>query len=655
MNKKAKINFLSTAAIFGAFFIFLSINLLSNNIFNGSRIDLTEEKLYTLSSDAKDVVRSLKEPVILKLFYSDQLGKQIPAFGLYSDRVKEILTELKNSSNGNIKIQFYNPEPFSDVEDKAVQYGLQGIPVDQSGEKVYFGMVGINSVDKEEAIPFLQPERENFLEYDITKLVYSLSHTKKRTIGLISSLPLNGGVYNPMTPNQPPSPAWLISDQIKQFFDVKTLDGSLDKIGKDIDLLMIVHPKNLDEQTVFAIDQYVLSGGKTIIFTDPHSEIDLATSARQMGGMAIGAIDSSSNLDKLYKNWGLEFKTNQVAGDLVAAEKVTVGQNQERPVDYPVWLSLNKKNISIDDPITGNISSLKMASVGSFSVKEKANITLEPLIYTSKEAMQIDVDKIKHSPDPKSLVKNFKSENKSLIIAARLHGKVKTAFPNGIPQKSAKDNSNKKDNDTSKSENKEKPQSSFLKQATKPVNVVVVGDVDFLNDIFWARVQNFFGQKVLYPTSNNANFVINAIDNLLGSNSLMQLRGRGLTSRPFTKIIDIKKQAEKKFYQKEEQLKAKLAETEEKLNNLQQGNAKGDDVILTAEQKQAISNFRSEVVKVRKQLRNVQLALRNDITALNQKLTFLNILAMPAIIAIIALILSFVRRKQRNHPKIETN
>lgn len=656
MEKRTMKSFYNSTTLILAVGLFLMVNLVGTLFFTGKKIDLTENNLFTLSSEAKKLASQIDEPIMLRFFYSEELGKQLPGFELYANRVQELLNAFETASQGKLKVQIIHPEPFSEEEDSAVAFGLKGIPVDDSGEQVYFGIVGTNSIDQRQTMAFLQPERENFLEYDLAKMVYDLDHPKKPKVAILSSLPLQGIQPNPQL-GQRGSQPWLIIDQISQFFDVTFYDPTKTKIADDIDLLMVVHPKDFDENTLFEIDQFVLKGGNTIIFVDPHSEIDAATSAQ--GGFGIPFGPTNSGLEKLFDQWGVELVSQKVVGDLKAAQKVSFGGQggQPKSASYVAWLGLDKKNLDEAHPITGNLSNIKMASAGAFKVKDKdAKTSIEPLIFSSKESMLIDADKVKVNPDPIELLNGFKKSDKEQVIAGLVKGKFKTAFPNGVKQEEKAENSeSKQPNKETKNEQDTQTSKPVIKESQKPASLILVADVDFLNEVFWAQVQDFFGQKVLYPTASNANFVINALDNLSGNETLSNLRSRGQSARPFTKVQEIKIEAEKKYRIREKQLQEKLVETENKLVSLQKGDNQSDTKILNPEQKKAIENFRLEMVQTRKELRAVQHELRKDIEVLGSRVKFINIFGIPMLIGLVALALSYARRQKRRRPKIQTN
>jgi ABC-type uncharacterized transport system involved in gliding motility auxiliary subunit len=615
--------------------VFVAVNIIGNASLGSARLDLTSDKLFTLSEGTRSVLAKIQEPVTLRLYFSDRLGKEIPQYGVYATRVREMLREYANASGGKVRVEFIDPQPFSDEEDRAVAFGLQGVPVNQGGELVYFGLAGTNTADKEETIAFIQPERERFLEYDLTKLVYNLAITKKPAVGLLSSLPLQGEFRGP---RQPPEP-WAIYLQMTQFFDVKPIERDTAEIPADIGVLVLVHPKELSDKTQYAIDQFVLRGGRVLVFVDPHAEGELTRP-----GMAAQTGLTGSNLPKLFAAWGIEMLDGKFAGDRGSARRVNAGtETRVRAVDYLAWLALREANFNRSDILTSETSLIQMASAGILKPRDGATTTVTPLIETTTQAAPLDVDLIKMAPDPVSLLANFKPEDKRLILAARINGPVKTAFPEGAPPEP------KPEGQDQAKPAESKPATPHLAESREPANIIVIADTDLLEDRFWAQVQDFFGQRVAVPIANNGDFVTNAIDNLLGSNALIGLRSRGQSARPFVLVQDIQRDAETRFRAKEKELTEKLRDTEKKLSELQsQGQDQaGGRAMLSKAQQEAIDQFRGDLLTTRKELRDVQQNLRSDIQSLEAWTKFLNIGLIPILVAVVALLVALARSRKR--------
>jgi ABC-type uncharacterized transport system involved in gliding motility auxiliary subunit len=574
------------------------------------RLDLTQEHLYTLATGTRQTLAKIEEPITLRLYYSVRLGDAVPAYGVYAQRVRELLDQYVAAAKGKIRLEIYDPLPYSDAEDRAVAYGLQPAPLNDRGEAVYFGLAGTNSTDDQQVIAFFNPERERFLEYDLTRLVHALAFPKRTVVGLMTALPLGGDT---------PAP---IVEQLRQTVDVKDLALDLAAIPPDTDVLVIVHPQNLPERTQFAIDQYVLKGGKALIFVDPYSEAQAALPN------AAGA-PTASDLDRLFKAWGFKLLPNVVAGDRRAARRVAVpveGRGSQA-MDYVAWLNLQADNLSRDDPITADLSQIAMATTGILQPVEGAATKFDPLIQTSSEAEQIPVDKVKGLPDVGELLAHFRPDGRRYALAAHVTGKAATAFPDGAPKDAAP--------------------GEPIKESANPINVVAVADTDMLDARFWAQSRDFFGRQVIVPLANNADFLADAVEVLAGGQDLVDLRSRGTVARPFEVVERIQRFADDRFAAQQRTLEQKVKEAEAKLHKLTAGDPAASSGAPTAEQTKEIDAIRADLIASRRQLRQVQVALRSDIGHLKVMLEFLDIALVPIIVAVAALVMAGLRRPRR--------
>ena len=631
---------LMAAVLFGAF------NIVSSTLLSSARFDLTEHKLYTLSEGTKNVLSNLVEPITLRLYISKKLATGLPGIKGYATRVEEMLEEYQQVAGSNLVLHVLDPEPFSEEEDRAVGYGLQGIPLDNGATNFYFGLAGTSSTDDLEVIPFFQPEREEFLEYDLTKLVNSLAHPKKKVMGLMSGLPLDGGGGNPMMQQMGGGQPWLIVNQIEQIFEIKKIEQTATVIPDDISVLMIVHPKSLGEPTLYAIDQFVLGGGHALIFVDPLSEADRG------GGNPMnpfgGGGPRNSNMPKLFETWGVELVPEKVLADLPLAKKVQVQpQGRLQVVDYPVWIEFRQDNFSQEDIVTAQVPTITVASAGILQKKSGAGTEMEPLIQSDEAAMQVEASRLSFMPDPSELLTDYKPAGEKMIVAARVTGSVKTAFPEGKPESEA----DQKDDNLPPSTSAETPSpKAHLAESKQPINVIIVADTDILQDRFWVQVQNFFGQRIGIPNAGNGTFVTNALDNLTGSNDLISVRSRAGYSRPFTLLKVLQQEADRQFRLKEQALQERLKATERKIQELQSQKSDGSNLIMSPEQQEALNQFRQELVQVRKELRGVQHELAKDIEGLESFVKFLNIGFIPLLIAVAGVWIS-LKRARKKAPK----
>ncbi|HEV2303766.1 MAG TPA: Gldg family protein [Stellaceae bacterium] len=615
--------------------ILVSVNVLAAR-FSAARLDLTQGRLYTLSSGTRRTLAKIDEPITLRFYYSTELGDRLPPYGVYAERVRELLEQYAAAAHGKLRLEIYHPQPFSRVEDQAVAFGLQGVPLDQQGDQVYFGLAGTNSTDDQQVIPFFSPQREHFLEYDLTKLVHNLVFPKKPVIGLITTLPLEGNVMAMMR-GEPSQPMAVVSE-IEQLDEVKPLPGEPAQIPADVDVLMIVHPQKLPPKTLYAIDQFVLKGGKALVFVDPYSELEAAL--RNRPNMPGGP--SGSDLEPLFKSWGIRMLPRLVAADRRDAERVNVpvpGRG-EATLAYVAWLGLGPENLNRKDPITADLHHLTLASAGILEKRKGAATTVEPLVTTSPDSMQIPVGKVQGLPDVAGLLDDFKASGRRYILAARITGIAKTAFPKGPPPEQP-----------AKQSKPGAPQTAApppgLQQSARPINVVVVADSDLLADRFWVRPQNFFGRRVLVPVADNGDFVLNALGVLAGGDDLIGLRSRGTSARPFVLVDRIRRAADERYSAEERRLQQKLKLTEAKLQNVTAGQNADAAVTLSPKQTQAMAQFRADILQTRRQLRAVERALRADIARLKGMLEFFDIALVPILVAAVAIVLGIVRLRRR--------
>lgn len=640
MNK----TWLTTGGLVMAVVILLAVNILSNTFLTTSRLDLTDNGLYTLSKGTKNILSELDEPITVRLFISQKELTRLPALGSYATRVRNLLEEYQRGSNGKLTLKVIDPEPFSEEEDRAVGYGIQGLPFEDGSEVVYFGAVGTNSTDQQEVIPFFAADRQEFLEYDLSKMITTLSVTDKQVVGLLSVLPVTGTAG--FMPGSQPQPAWTVIEQLRQLFDVQELDLEVETIPDEVSVLVVIHPQNFSDSLIYAIDQYVLAGGHLLMFVDPNAEAQ-----PPMPGQGV-IPDTGSHLNKLTSGWGVELVEGKVVGDLSRAVRVrTSPQHGSVVVDYPIWMEFSQQELSDDDIVTSQLGNITIGSPGYLKIDSSAGTTVTPLLSTTDNAMIFDKSEVGLTNDPQQLLRNYKPGGEALVLAARIQGAVKTAFPDGKPAVAAKE---EKEGDADKAPeqaNAEETASdthTHLADSQSDTNVLLVADTDLLQDRFWVIVQNMLGSRVAVPNAGNGTMVVNAVDNLAGSNDLISVRNRGEYTRPFTKVQAIRKDAEERYRQKEQELTDRLEQTEIKLQELQQmANAGGDAAIVSAEQSKEIQTFRDQRVKVRKDLREVRRSLRSEIQQVENVARFANVGLMPLLIGVGGLIVGFWRMRRR--------
>lgn len=652
-------------AIVLAAVLFFAVNILANASLSGVRADLTQGKIYTLSPGTRAILARIDQPLLLRFYVSSKLAREAPSYAAYATRIREFLREYQDASHGMIQVRMVDPQPFSRQEDQAVADGLQGVPVDQSGEVVYFGLAGANSADKSATIPFFQPSREPYLEYDLTKMIYTLAGPLPKAVGLLSDLPLEGGMQANGMPSQP----WGVFDAIDQFFKVQHLDDTITSIPANIGVLMVVHPKALPAKTLYAIDQFVLKGGHALFFVDPVAESDV----NRGGGMPM---PTSSDLPRLFKAWGIRMVPGKVAGDRLAARRVRVeSQSHVQVVDYLPWLDLKKQNFNARDPVMAGAGDINMATAGILEPVKGAKTTVTPLIETSDQSEEINAQAVSIEPNPASMLAGFKASGKRYMLAARIEGMADSAFPDGPPQPKteaaqppAAKTPARAPVKADATKTAAKPAPAHLTRSVKPINVIVVADTDMLTDPLWVQSQDFFGRSVASPFADNGDFVVNILDNLSGSNDLIGLRSRAGQARPFTVIDRLQRNADLRYQATQQELQRQLTETQKQLDALQgtggqgtggQGTggsatggskAEAGHAILTKAQQQAIDQFRAKVVSIHQQLRQVQANLRRNIDDLETAIRVIDIALMPVLVALAALIVGLVRmRRRRRH------
>ncbi|NVK25212.1 MAG: Gldg family protein [Gammaproteobacteria bacterium] len=622
-NNPKKISFsLALAAIAFAFF---ALVLLNNLVFNKARIDLTEGNIYSISDGTHQVLEQIDEPINLYFFFSNKATEGLTSLRNYASRVQSLLEEYELYSDGKVKLHIIDPEPFSEAEDKAAEMGLTAAPISAIGESVYLGLAATNSLDDTEIIAFFDPSQERQLEYEISKLIHRLSNPEPVKVSVLTSLAIEGGMNpNPMAmqmgqPQQ--TPAWASFMQLQQLYDVEVLANDAETIPSDTKVLVLIHPKELTDAQLFAIDQYVLAGGKALVFVDPAAESD-----SQAPGMMGMPSPSSSDLNQLFTAWGVEYDASQILLD--AAKGLEIRMPNGMPGRHIGYIGLTQENVNSDDIVTASLSSINGASMGSIAHSENATTNFEPIFSSSEYAnFTSSQTYMMAARNPDMLSDGFNPLGEPQVIAARISGTVKSAFdqlPEGIEL----------DEDT-----------EWLKE-TNDLQVMLVADTDVLTDSFWVQVSNFFGQQVLQPFANNGDFLINAVDNLGGSSALMSIRGRGQYQRPFDVVEQLTVEAEAKFREQEQRLQAQLQETENQLSQLQSSQQDGGQLVLTPEQEAAVDEFVAKKLAIRKELREVRHQLDKDIETLGTWLKVLNIAIFPLLLTFA---LAFVARQVRKN------
>lgn len=586
---------LSIALLVTGFFLFTLLNQL---MFSGARIDLTENRLYTLSDGTRQIIDEIDEPINLYFFFSEKVSEDLTSLRAYANRVEEMLNEYQLAAGSKIRLQVIDPEPFSENEDQASAFGLQSVPVNQSGDELYFGLAGTNAVDGEEVISFFQPDREEFLEYELSKLVYSLGTAARPRVVVYAGLQIGENI-DPRTYQS--TPAWVVISQLEELFEVEIIESLGDGAVTATDLLILVHPRELDDSQLLAIDQHVMQGGKLIAFIDPLAEMAQAAS----NGMNM-PMPGSSDLNSLTGHWGVTLREGEILGDADAA--LLVGGADGAPVRHLGILGFGERHMSRDDIVTAPLENLNMATAGILDVDSRDGIEAVALVSSSSHAGSLPAMQFQFLSDPADLQKGFSSTGENYVAAVRLSGSSTTAFPEGVDGNMPE----------------------YLE--TDALNVVIVADTDILSDRLWVQVSPFFGQQIASAFADNGSFLINLVENLSGSAALIDVRSRGQFSRPFVLVEELRRDAEARYLQSAEDLQGQLAETEQQLAELESARVEDGLITLSPEQEEALVRFQEEKLRIRKDLRDVRHQLDKDIEGLGSMLKFLNILLMPLLL-----------------------
>lgn len=622
--------------------IFVAVNVIAGNVFRSARLDLTANHLYTLNAGTRTMLKKLKEPVTLRFYFSERLAANYQSLSAYGIRVRDLLSEMTRAAGGKLILKTVDPEPYSPEEELAESYGLTGAQT-ETGEKLYLGLVGTNLVDGMETIPFLSPEREEHLEYDIGALVHALATPEKLKLGILTGLPLEygpGGIMAQMQ-GQPAQP-YVVYEQLKKSFDVEMMKDDVKVIPAEIGALLVAHPVALKPQALYAIDQFAMRGGRIIALVDPVSE-----SSQGPGQQG----PSSSDLAPLLATWGVKYDPKEVVLDRANALNVQYGMSGSRqPIPYIAWLHLEGDSLDKKDLIVSNIQSVQVASAGRIEPLPGATTKFTPLLQTSLESQVVPSIVLAMGGDPPSLLEDFKPQNKRYTVAARISGPVKSAYPSGPPAAEAPSA------DAPKPAESEAPLPAHIAQSQSPLNLILIADSDMLEDRFWVSVQDFLGQRIAQPNSGNGYLIVNAADNLLGSEDLISLRSRERSDRPFTVVQAIERRARDQYRAEEDKLKSEIAQTEERLKALQAGKKEGQDALagvpgqgaaLTAEEAKEVKRFQVQLAESRRKLREVQRDLRADVIELGNWVKLINIALVPVLVAIAAVVLADMRRRRR--------
>jgi ABC-type uncharacterized transport system involved in gliding motility auxiliary subunit len=601
------------------------------------RMDLTKEQAYTLSAGTRAILGKLNTPVKVR-FYCTQSENTTPEtvfLKSYSKRVEDLLSEYRQAARGKLLIEKYDPQPDSDAEDSARLDGLEPETL-PNGDRFYLGLA-VSILDEKQAMPFLAPNRERMLEYDLSRAISRVITPDRPVVGILSPLPVFGMPSNPMMARmgQQGQEPWALVTELKNDFTVKRLGMELEKIDDDVKVLVVIHPREISDKAQYAIDQFLMRGGKMIAFLDALPLVDTKEQNQMLGNIP----NSGSTLDKLLKAWGLSFDTSKVVADRIF--KMQVGGRNGQPQEAPAVLSITTAGINKDDVVTSQIDNVWLPFAGAITGTPVAGLKETVLLKSTKESQLVEGFMANLSGE--NVLKEFKASGTEYALAVRLTGKFTTAFPNGKPE-AKKDEADKKDTDK---KTEEKKSDDSLKESKLDTTVILVGDADMVYDRFALRqIASPFGNMSM-AMNGNLNFAQNAVEQLTGDNNLIAVRSRAIQNRPFTRIKSMELAANEKFQSEIKRLEESAAEAQRKINELQQQKKDKDQrFILSPEQTAELAKLRKEEVESRKRLKQVQKDFRREVVALQTKLKWVNILTVPIAVTLSGIVIAFIKRRK---------
>ncbi|RDD63151.1 Gldg family protein [Ferruginivarius sediminum] len=609
-----------TLAVLGialAVVLFLSLNLLASTTLGRVRVDLTEDGRYTLSEGTRRTLSRIEEPVTLRLYMSEGLREVSPRLADHAGRVRDLLERYVRLSGGAIELEVLRPEPFSPEEDQAVADGLRAMPAGNGRDSLYFGLSGTNSTDDHEAIPLFSPERTAFLEYDVTRLVHALANPRKPVVGILGALPMTG---NMATGEKP----WRVVELMRQSYRVRSVKPDDGEVDPEIDILLLAQPHGLSDTARYAVDQFLMRGGRILAFADPFAEV---FGYRQEAGGNGTAARLDAGTQALLEGWGVRIEPDTVVADRTHAREVRsrVG-GRDTVVGYVGWLALSGDALATDDAVTANLSQLALKSAGAIEARDGTSARMTPLARSSTQSMPLSVEIVANFPNPAKLLSDFKAEDRRYTLAARIDGPFQTAFPDGPP-----DGTDESGHKTGSGEG---------------AHVILVADADMLADDAWTQSRQRNGESVSVPYANNGDFVVNALDNLSGGSDLIGLRGRGLDDRPFTMLERMRQEAEDRYRSREQRLIERINEGKARIRELRRREVE-TGVVMTDAQREEVERLREDMLEARQALREVQHKLHEDVERVRAVARAANIWGMPALVIVFAVAHGALRRRRR--------
>ncbi|MBC8329439.1 MAG: Gldg family protein [Planctomycetes bacterium] len=614
------------AGILAVVVIFLAVNLISGMALRHARIDMTAEGLYSLSDGAKEILAGLDEPIRLDLYeYMDEVKEDRPDLVSHAQRIREFLEEMVLAADGKLELRIRKPEPYSEAEDDARAAGVGAVPVDRAGDRTLtLGLVATNSVDEQEVIPFFQPgpDKDAFLEYDLAKMVHTLAQASKPKIGVLSSLPVDARM-DPANPRGGMTPAWQILSQLRGFYQVEMVAADAAELPEALDVLLLIHPRDLSGELLDAVDQFALGGGRILAFVDPYCQEERAQAPANPYGQPPPP-PAPSDLGPLLASWGIDWDPMQVVGDRALA--LEVPRPSERGYEYVphvAFLGLGAEQMADGDPVVGGLKQLRFAMGGALKPMSGAATTFEPLITTTADSMLIPAARFAYLYDHGELLTGFAADGDQHVVAARVSGRLLSAYP-------------------------EREGEGRLAESSEDARIIVVADADLLVDYLWVQEERLgpilLGTRIL---ADNGNLALNAVELLSGSPALASIRGNRSYQRPFDVVVELEREANERYRERESQLEEEIRQAEARINEMQREKTAETAMILSPEQTAEIDKLEKQMLAARKELRQVRHELNKEIEALGSRLMLANTVGSPLLVAALAFLWHLRRAKRK--------
>ena len=629
--------------------VIVAVNFLVGGVgFGNLRLDLTEDGLYTLSTGTKNILGRINadEPVTIK-FYATNDDRVMPnLLKPHARSIEDLLLEYEKQSNGNVTLEVIHPNPDSDDEQKAKDDEIRGMTVNQEGDAIYLGL-SVQSLDRKEILPFLNPEDATAFEYDVSRAIAKVIKSKKTIIGVMSAMPIAGVPSMPFQQQRGPE-AWAVVQQLKADYEVRDLPMTTAKIDADISVLLVVHPADISKAAEFAIDQYLLGGGNVIAFVDPQSLLAqaMSTQPNQMTGQPGNLIPTSSELPTLFKSWGISYQK-----DMVVADMNFRGMLQNRPI--PTALQLPHKAINQEDHVTHGLQSFTLMNAGAFGIDRKDGLNVVTLASSSEASEMIDTaaaEKLRREP-----LVNFTLSGKKQVLGVHISGKFKTAFPDGIPAApapakesggAAQDASAPAAGAAAPAAAKapEKKKDDSLKESKdSESSVILFSDADMLYDAFCLR-QGDLGVGLI-TNGGNLPMVLNAVELLAGGGDLVQVRNRKAPVRPFTKLKEMRESVEEKYRPQLVKLEKERQDLAEKLSKARpQLDLKKGALIIDQGTMNNIKEMEKNSKTIDKQVRDIRKEVNKEVEFSKTLIKGLNVVIVPLVVGLLGLLFAVQRR-----------